>query len=243
MTQIEIARAGKYSKEMIEVAKQEGVSKEHIRKNIEEGKIVITSNILHRPKKVRGIGKGLSTKINVNIGTSSVKVDIQTELKKLAVALKYGADAVMDLSTGGDLDKNRRTIISKSDIAVGTVPFYQAVVKAIERSGSIMGLRKDDIFEAIEKHLKDGVDFVTVHCGVTKESVKRMNFEGRLVGIVSRGGSFLAEWITHTGKENPLYEYYDELLDMCKKYDATLSLGDGFRPGCGHDATDRAQVQ
>ncbi len=242
MTQIEIARKGKYSKEMLKVAKDEGVSKEYIRKNIAEGKIIITSNIKHRPKKVVGIGKGLSTKVNVNIGTSSVRPNLALELKKLAVALKHGADAVMDLSTGGDLDKNRKLVIKGSDIAVGTVPLYQAMVKVVSRGGSLPDITGDDMMEAVIAHIKDGVDFVTVHCGVTRETIERMKQEGRIAGIVSRGGSFIAEWMHLTGKQNPLYERYDELLEIAKAYDCTLSLGDGLRPGCGADATDRAQV-
>jgi len=243
MTQIDVAKKGKYTKEMIEVARVEGVSKEYIRKNIEEGKIVIPANLKHTIRKICGIGKGLRTKINVNIGTSPDKVDKKLELKKLKVAVKYGTDTIMDLSTGGDLDDIRRFIIKNSDVPVGTVPIYQAAIEATKRKKSIVNMTKEDIFETIEKHLKDGVDFITVHCGVTLESVERLKKEGRITNVVSRGGSFIIEWMICNNRENPLYTDFDLLLEMARKYDVTLSLGDGLRPGSIIDASDRAQVQ
>src|SRR3989339_44017 len=242
MTQIEIARKGKYSGEMLSVAKSENVSKEYIRTGIATGRIVITSSLLHKPKKVCGIGKGLKTKVNVNIGTSPERSTLKQELAKLKVAIECGADAVMDLSTGGDMDKTRAMIIKNSPIAVGTVPIYQASVEAIRKRKSVVEMTKEEMFAGIEKHIKDGVDFITVHCGVTKETIGRLRREGRIANIVSRGGAFLTEWIMHNDKENPLFEEYDYLLDLAKKYDVTLSLGDGFRPGCLADATDRAQI-
>src|SRR3989339_1151507 len=243
MTQIEIARKGKYSGEMLSVAKSENVSKEYIRTGIATGRIVITSSLLHNPKKVCGIGKGLKTKVNLNIGTSPERSTLKQELAKLKVATEFGADVVMDLSTGGDMDKTRAMIIKNSPIAVGTVPIYQASVEAIRKRKSVVEMTKEEMFAGIEKHIKDGVDFITVHCGVTKETIGRLRREGRIANIVSRGGAFLTEWIMHNDKENPLFEEYDYLLDLAKKYDVTLSLGDGFRPGCLADATDRAQVQ
>ena len=243
MTQIEIARKGKYSKEMLAVAKSENVSKEQVRTGIATGRIVITSSLIHKPKKVCGIGKGLKTKVNVNIGTSPDRSTLKQELAKLKVAIECGADAVMDLSTGGDMDKTRAAIIKSSPIAVGTVPIYQASVEAIRKRKSVVDMTKEEMFAGIEKHIKDGVDFITVHCGVTKETIGRLRREGRIANIVSRGGAFLTEWIMHNGKENPLFEEYDSLLELARKYDVTLSLGDGFRPGCLADATDRAQVQ
>lgn len=243
MTQIEAARAGKYTKEMIKVAKAEGVDREYIRKNIENGRIVIASNPEHSPKNLCGIGAGLRTKINVNLGTSPERLSLKNELKKLKVALKYGADAVMDLSTGGNLDLIRKSIIRNSQVPVGTVPIYQAAIEAINKRKTVVNMTKEDIFNAIEKHIESGVDFITVHCGVTLESIGRLKKEGRIANIVSRGGAFLSEWMVYNEKENPLYEDYDLLLDTAKKYDVILSLGDGLRPGSIADATDRAQVQ
>ena len=243
MTQIETARKGKYTAEMLAVAKAENVSKECIMTGIAAGKIVIASGVVHRPKKVCGIGKGLKTKVNVNIGTSPDRSTLKQELAKLKVAVECGADAVMDLSTGGDMDKTRAAIIKNSPLAVGTVPIYQASVEAIRKKRSVVEMTKEEMFAGIEKHLKAGVDFITVHCGVTRETIGRLTREGRIANIVSRGGAFLTEWILHNNRENPLFEEYDELLALAKKYDATLSLGDGFRPGCLADATDRAQVQ
>ncbi|MFH1823626.1 MAG: phosphomethylpyrimidine synthase ThiC [Candidatus Firestonebacteria bacterium] len=243
MTQIEVAKKGKYTKEMIEVAKLEGVSKEYIRKNIEEGTIVIPSNLKRKTGKICGIGKGLRTKINVNLGTSPVKVNKKLELEKLKIAIKYGTDTVMDLSTGGDLDDIRRAIIKNSDIPVGTVPIYQSAIEIVKRKKPMVNITKEDIFDTIEKHIKDGVDFITVHCGVTLETVDRLRKEGRIANVVSRGGSFIIEWMIYNAKENPLYENFDLLLEMVKKYDVTLSLGDGLRPGSIADASDRAQIQ
>ena len=243
MTQIEIARKGKYSREMLAVAKSENVTKEYVRTGVAAGRIVITSSLIHKPKKVCGIGKGLRTKVNVNIETSPDRSTVKQELAKLKVAIECGADAVMDLSTGGDMDKTRALIIKNSPIAVGTVPIYQASVEAIRKCKSVVEMTPEEMFAGIEKHIKDGVDFITVHCGVTKETIGRLRKEGRIANIVSRGGAFLTEWIMHNGKENPLFSEYDYLLELAKKYDVTLSLGDGFRPGCLANATDRAQVQ
>ena len=189
------------------------------------------------------MGKGLSVKVNANIGTSSERIDIDAELEKLDVATKAGADTVMDLSTGGNLDEIRKIIMDRSSIPIGTVPIYQAAVEAVKKRKSITKLDPDEFFDVIEKHGMDGVDFITVHCGVTKSSIERLKKQGRITGIVSRGGAFLTEWIIVNDRENPLYEQYDRLIKIAKKYDMTLSLGDALRPGCIADATDRGQIE
>jgi len=228
---------------MQRVAEKEKVTPEFVRDGVAAGTIVIPANINHKSLDPSGIGKGLKTKVNANIGTSTSFTDIERELKKLKVVLEAGADAVMDLSTGGEIDKGRRRIIEESTIAVGTVPIYQAFLENREKRGSMIEMSADDLFEVIERHCRDGVDFITVHCGVTLEVLQRLKKQTRVTDIVSRGGSFLTGWMLHHGKENPLYEQYDRLLDICLKYDVTLSLGDGLRPGCLADATDRSQIQ
>jgi phosphomethylpyrimidine synthase len=170
-------------------------------------------------------------------------VNIDEELEKLTVARQAGADAVMDLSTGGNLDEIRKIVIDAAKIPVGTVPIYQAAIETVKKRKAIVRMEADDIFEVIEKHGADGVDFVTVHCGVTKSALERLRKQGRVTDIVSRGGAFLAQWIIVNGKENPLYENFDRLLAIAKKYDMTISLGDGLRPGCIADATDRGQIE
>lgn len=242
MTQILSARNNQLTPEMEAIALKEGISKEELIKKVAEGKIVILKNINHKDVIPTGIGEGLTVKVNANIGTSNQRSCIEEELVKLQTIHKYGADALMDLSTGKKIDETRRSIIAQTRLPIGTVPIYQAGVESISHKASILEITKDSIFEAVEKHCRDGVDFVTVHCGVTKNVVKHLKEQGRVTGIVSRGGSMIASWIEGHGLENPLYEYYDELLDICKTYDVTLSLGDGLRPGCGNDAGDRAQV-
>jgi phosphomethylpyrimidine synthase len=181
--------------------------------------------------------------VNANIGTSKDKVSFDEEIEKLDVLVRYGADAVMDLSTGGHLKDMKKLLLRKSPIPVGTVPIYEAAVKAAEVHGSISGMTPDGIFSVIEEHAEEWVDFVTVHCGLTRQAVERLQDEGRVLDIVSRGGSFLLEWMIYNDKENPLYEHFDRLLEISKRYDLTLSLGDGLRPGCLEDATDRSQIE
>jgi phosphomethylpyrimidine synthase len=243
MTQLKLARKGTVSPEMKHVAEKESVETDFIIHGLAAGEIVIPANINHRNLIPCGIGKGLRTKVNANIGTSSDFCDLSTELKKLQTAVEFGADTVMDLSTGGDISAIRRALMRASTVPVGTVPIYQAGIEAIENRGAIVNLTVDEIFAVIEEHAKDGVDFVTVHCGVTQESLARLKKQGRKTDIVSRGGAFLIGWMLHNDKENPLYQYYDRLLDLALEYDFALSLGDGLRPGCLADATDRAQVQ
>lgn len=243
MTQLEKARQGVITEEMKIVAKEEKVSPEYIRKGIKEGTIIIVRNAKHAAVKPLAIGRGLRTKVNANIGTSKDHADLNLEMKKLKIAVDAGADAVMDLSTGGNLAAIRKKIIKKSAVAIGTVPIYQAAVKMIQQGKAISEMTTEDIFAVIEENAKDGVDFITVHCGVTRLSVAALKSQKRILGIVSRGGSMTANWMNCNKKENPLYEEYDRLLEIAHRYDMVLSLGDGLRPGAIDDATDQAQLQ
>jgi len=223
------------------VAAMEGVEAERLRRSVAGGRVVIPRNPLHSPKEC-GIGEGLRVKVNVNIGTSRDHVDVEEELEKARIALRYGADALMDLSTGGDIDDIRHRILREVNIPVGTVPIYQTGLR-MARQSAVVDMDEDDIFNGIERHAKDGVDFMTVHCGITKETVSWLKRSSRITDVVSRGGAFLVAWILHNEKENPLYEQFDYLLELAAKYEFTLSLGDGLRPGCIHDATDAPQLQ
>jgi phosphomethylpyrimidine synthase len=243
MTQMRSARRGDLTEEMKEVARAEGVSPEYIMRMVGEGRVVIAKNPARGGKgRALGIGEGLRVKVNANVGTSPDICDPDLEVRKAKAAERAGADSVMDLSVGGDLDSLRRRILKELSTAVGTVPIYQAAIEAQRKKGAIIHMDEDDIFKAIERHARDGVDFVTVHCGVTKASFRSAMERGRLLGIVSRGGTFTAAWMMHHGKENPLYENYDYLLEIAEEYDLVLSLGDGLRPGCIADATDAPQV-
>lgn len=242
MTQIEEAKKGIITPEMEKVAKAEGIEKEELLEKVAQGRVVILFNRRHKSVIPCGIGEGLRVKINANIGTSSDRAVLEEEIEKLKVAIKAGADTVMDLSTGGDLDRVRREILKESSVPVGTVPIYQAVIEAVEEKGGLIHLTAEKIFEVIERQAEDGVDFMTVHCGLTMKGLELLKNQGRITDIVSRGGSFLATWMLYHEKENPLYEHYDRLLEIAKKYDVTLSLGDGLRPGSIEDATDRAQI-
>ena len=243
-TRIERARRGIVTEEVKEVAEGEGVTPEYVNKGLAQGRIVITKNVARKEEvKPLGIGEGLRVKVNANIGTSVDICNIDLEVEKARAAIEAGADTIMDLSTGGDLDKIRRTLMEAAPIPFGTVPIYQAAIEARRKKGAIIYMDEDDIFKAIERQARDGVDFMTVHCGVNRESVESLIRQKRLLGIVSRGGTFLTAWIKYHGKENPLYKNFDYLLEIAKEYDVTLSLGDGLRPGCIHDATDRPQIQ
>ncbi len=241
-TQIISANEGIITDEMRTVAEAEGVSPEFVRDGVKEGSIVILKNNQRKDSTPVGVGAGLSVKINANIGTSNEKSGLENELKKVKVIEETGADVLMDLSTGKGIDEVRKQIIASTKLPIGTVPMYQAGKEALDEYKNIAKLSKEKLFSDIEKQCKDGVDFITVHCGVTKFVIDQLEKQKRVTGIVSRGGAMLACWIKATGKENPLYEYYDELLEIVKKYDVVLSLGDGLRPGCGADAGDRAQV-
>jgi phosphomethylpyrimidine synthase len=243
MTQIELAKKGIISPQVKHVAEKEGVEVDFILQSLVDGTIIIPANPNHTNLSPCGIGKGIRTKVNTNIGTSSDFFDLNRELMKLQAAIDAGSDTVMDLSTGGDISTIRRAIIASSPLPVGTVPIYQAGIEAIEKHGAIVNMNVDEIFGVIEEQAKDGVDFMTLHCGVTQASIAKIKEQGRLTNIVSRGGAFHTGWMLHNDKENPLYQYYDRLLDLAQKYDFALSLGDGLRPGCIADATDRAQVE
>lgn len=243
VNQLEQVRKGLATKAIEEVASSEKVDPQYIVEEMAAGHIIIPRNKNHTSISPLGIGKGLRTKINANIGTSKDHQEMEEELKKLRVAIESGADTVMDLSTGGPLDEIRKVILKESTVPIGTVPIYQAVVETVQSKKAMVHMSVDRLFKVIEKQADDGVDFITVHCGLTRESVTRLKREGRLMDVVSRGGAFTIEWMAYHKKENPLYEYYDRLLEIAREYDLALSLGDGLRPGCLADATDRGQVQ
>jgi phosphomethylpyrimidine synthase len=243
MTQILEARKGNITPEMDAVARSEGVNVGLIAEGVANGTIVITRNARHTSISPLGIGKGLRTKINANIGTSKDRMSVSDEIEKLKAAVSAGADAVMDLSTGGPIIEIRQEILRQSTVAIGTVPIYQAAVETVGRGRSIVQMDPEVLFRVIQEKAEEGVDFVTVHCGVTIASVERLKQQGRIMDVVSRGGAFHLEWIVYNEAENPLFTQYDRLIDICSKYDMTLSLGDGMRPGCLADATDRAQIE
>jgi phosphomethylpyrimidine synthase len=243
MSQLELAQKGIISPQVKHVAQEERVEVNFVLQGLIDGTIVIPANPNHKNLTSCGVGKGLRTKVNANIGTSPDFCDLDTELGKLQAAIDSGSDTVMDLSTGGDISAIRRAIIASSPLPVGTVPIYQAGIEAIERHGAIVNMTVDEIFGVIEEQARDGVDFMTVHCGVTQTSVARLKNQGRTTDIVSRGGAFLTGWMLHNDEENPLYQYYDRLLDLARIYDFALSLGDSLRPGSIADATDRAQIE
>jgi len=242
MTRIESAKNGIITEEVRVAALAENVLPEMLASDIAGGVTVIHRNSRHTINPI-GIGKGLTTKVNANIGTSKDRVSLDEEREKLDILVQYGADAVMDLSTGGPIKELRRLLLERSPLSVGTVPIYEAAIRTAETHGTIAKMTPDDLFDVIEEHAEQGVDFVTVHCGLTRKAVERLQEEGRILDIVSRGGSFLLEWMVYNDRENPLYEHYDRLLEIAKKYDLTLSLGDGLRPGCLEDATDRSQLE
>ncbi|MDR2676588.1 MAG: phosphomethylpyrimidine synthase ThiC [Endomicrobium sp.] len=226
-----------------DIAQAENLNEKIIRDGIISGTIVVPKNINRKSQKIVAIGEGLRTKINANIGTSPEHVDIAKELEKLDIAIKAGADTIMDLSTGGNLTQIRKEILAMSTVQVGTVPIYEAVCKTIAKGKKIFEIDKELLFDIIEEQAQQGVDFITTHCGINKANVDILNRQGRrITGVVSRGGSFLVKYINATGNENPLFEEFDRLLKIAKKYDVTLSLGDGFRPGCSSDASDSLQL-
>ena len=236
MTQLKIARNNGISNEMKIVAEKENINVDILREKIADGKIVIPSSILHKNLDPIGIGEGLKIKVNANIGSSPDKADVNYELEKLRVCLESKTDTVMDLSTGGDIDSIRQEIIANSPVPVGTVPIYQAAC----RVDDVIELDEKDFINGIRRHIQDGVDFITVHAGLTRNSIPFI--KKRLMGAVSRGGALTLKWMVHHKRENPLYENFDEILKMARKYDVTLSLGDGLRPGCLYDSTDEAQI-
>jgi len=243
MTQMEQARQGKVTDAMRAVAEAEGVSAEAVRRDVADGHIAIPLNKNRRAKRVMGVGGGLRVKVNANLGTSPDYADVETELEKLAAAQEAGADAIMDLSTGGDIPAIRRRLMDACAVTVGTVPIYEAAAGAARAHGDIARMTADDILGAVRHHAEDGVDFVTVHCGVTRKIAASEIVRRRVCGIVSRGGMFLAHWMWRHHEENPLLARFDEVLDIAREFDVTLSLGDGLRPGAIADAMDGAQVE
>ena len=242
MTQKSEAVKGNITPEMEDVSKNENIDVDKLVKLIANGKVVIPKNI-NSNVKACGIGEGLTTKINANIGSSSKIDDLDLEINKAKLAVEYGADAIMDLSTGSDLKLFRKKIMEAIDVIIGTVPIYEAGVVTLAKGNEIIDMDPDDIFKAIENQAREGVDFMTLHCGITKDLVSKLEKQKRMMGIVSRGGTFMASWIKHNSEENPLYENYDYLLELSYEYDITLSLGDGLRPGCLADASDIPQFQ
>lgn len=242
-TQLDRARDGEITQEMKEAAVYDDVSPEFIRDGIANGHIVIYGNP-QRKSTVVGIGQGLRTKINASIGTSPDIIDFDMEVEKAKVAEKAGADTLMELSTGGDLGEIRKRVLDSTSLTVGTVPLYQAAMETIEKKGSVVKMESDFLFEIIERQAQDGIGFMAIHCGINMITLERLRKQGyRYGGLVSRGGSFLTAWMNHNKKENPLYEGIDRLIDIMKKYDVILSLGNGLRAGAVHDSTDRAQIQ
>jgi len=231
------------NQDLREIAKDENISLDLLQEEMKKGRIVVLKNKAHPHIKPIAVGKGLRTKVNANLGTSPDFVDFQGELEKLEVAIRYGADAVMDLSTGGDIRSLRLKMLERTTVPLGTVPIYQAVCELAKRKKPLEDMSEEQLFEVIQDHVETGVDFITVHCGLTRRALPVIEKQKRLTGIVSRGGSFLYRWMKRSGKENPLYEQYDRLLDMAGEYDVTLSLGDGLRPGSIADSTDRTQVE
>jgi len=242
MTQLESAKNKTVTPLMRRVAAKEGLSVSVLLKRIAGGKIVIPCNNKHRLKHPCGIGYGLGTKVNANLGTSTDRCKLSEELQKLKVAVAAGADTVMDLSVGGDIKKIRRAIFKHSSVPVGTVPIYEIAVTAQKDKGSFLKFTSRDMLNTLEAQAQEGIDFFTIHAGVTRRSLAALRSQKRLLGIVSRGGAILARWISEYKKENPFYEYFEEILDIAYKYDVTLSLGDGLRPGSILDATDKGQL-
>lgn len=242
MTQMQDAIKGNITPEMKLVAESEGIDVQKIVRGLSEGRIIIPKNVGRKTKPL-GIGKGLKTKINANVGSSSELEKVKWEVEKAKAAVKYGADTIMDLSTGPDYQNVLNAIMGSVDVPIGTVPIYEAGITASNNKGAVVNMDEDDMFNAIENQAKAGVDFVTVHCGITRDLIAKVKDSNRIMGIVSRGGSFLAAWIMQNQMENPLYKNYDYLLEIAAEYDVTLSLGDGLRPGCLHDASDLSQIQ
>ena len=227
MTQIEEARKGNLTEAMKAVAEEERISPESLMGLVAEGKVVIPVNPTHSPIHAVGIGQGLRTKVNVNIGTSSDFPDVEDEMEKVAISLKYETDTLMDLSTGGDIKEIRRTILDKARIPLGTVPIYEAAIRAIEERGSIVEMKEDDLFDVIERQAEEGVDFMTVHAGLTSKAIERLKNQGRVADVVSRGGAMHLALILHYGDENPFYANYDRLLEIAGKYRLADPVGEG----------------
>lgn len=243
MTQIESAKQGIITEAMKIVAADEHLEPETLRQLIAEGKVVIPANKNHKNLVPIGIGKNLKTKINANIGTSGDFDKIEDEFKKIDMVIRYQADTVMDLSTGGDVTRIRRALIDRSTIPFGNVPIYQMAKEIAGQGSAFVHMQPQQMLEYIEAQAEDGVDYMTIHAGLTRRAVDKLKLQGRKAGIVSRGGSITTGWMLHNDRENPFYEYFDKILEISNRYDVTLSLGDGLRPGCIADGTDWGQVE
>jgi len=243
MTQLEQAKKNKITPQVRAVAQREGLKAEYIRSGVAKGTIAIPANKIRNIKRLCGIGKGLTTKVNANLGTSTDNPDLASELIKLKIAISAGADTVMDLSVGGDLKAILKELIAASTVPLGTVPIYQAAVEAQQKNGNFLSLSAQNLFKVIEFQASLGVDFFTIHSGVTRDCLRYIKNSKRILGVVSRGGAILVNWMNATGQENPLYQNFDEIIDIAREYDITLSLGDGLRPGSIMDATDALQIK
>ncbi|MFC1715926.1 phosphomethylpyrimidine synthase ThiC [Candidatus Poribacteria bacterium] len=242
IAEVENIREKALAEKIERVAAAEGLSPKYILEQMEEGRVVIVCG--SGREKAVGIGKGLRTKVNASIGTSSDIVDLDMEIEKAVIAQKYGADTLMELSTAGDLDLIRREVLKSVDIPVGSVPLYQAAIESIQKLGAVVKMDDEFLFDTIEKQCDDGIGFMAIHCGVNMTTLERLRNQGyRYGGLVSRGGAFMTAWMTHNKRENPLYERFDDLVEILKKYDTVLSLGNGMRAGAISDSTDRAQIQ
>jgi phosphomethylpyrimidine synthase len=228
---------------MQKVAGDENIDVNELMRRIASGEVIIPLNVHHQGVEPVGVGRGLRTKVNANVGSSTDYTDRSIEVEKARVAVEAGADTIMDLSTGGDVTEIRKSIMREVPAIIGTVPIYEAAIAAAKEKGALVKMTADDLFGVLEQQAEEGVDFFTVHCGVTISSLERLQKQGRLMDIVSRGGTFLATWMMANERENPLYDHYDRLLELAEKHDVTLSLGDGLRPGALTDATDRAQIE
>ncbi|MCX7913424.1 MAG: phosphomethylpyrimidine synthase ThiC [Thermodesulfovibrionales bacterium] len=243
MTQLERSLKGEITPEMFTIAKDEGIDPEIIRKRVAEGKIVIPSNGRRKSKAV-GIGKGLRTKVNASIGTSTDIIDLEMEVQKAKIAEEYGADTLMDLSVGGDIKKIRKAVMEAINLPIGTVPLYEAFAISIEKYGAAVKMPKELLFEITERQCSEGVSFMAIHCGINRRTVEMLRRQHyRYGGLVSKGGAYMVAWMEYNNQENPLYEHFDTVVDILKKYDVVLSLGNGFRAGAIHDANDRVQMQ
>ena len=242
MTQMQEAKKGNITEAMQNVAENEKLDVEYIRKMVAKGYIAIPDNN-QRESVAVGIGQNLRTKVNATIGTSTDIIDVDMELEKAKIAEEAGADTLMELSIGGDLDAIRRRVLKNTEKPVGSVPIYQTAVESIQNNGSAIYMDSDDMIKNIEKQAKDGIDFMAIHCSVNRETLKRLKHEGRKGGLVSRGGSFISSWMVENDAENPLYENYDQILDITEEYDVCLSMANAMRAGALTDSTDRAQIQ
>jgi len=242
LTQLSSALQGVITLEMEQVASKEGISTEYVRQGVAEGTIVIPRNVRRQGISPIGIGKGLKTKVSASVGMYGQEASTSAELAKIKEAVSVGTDSIMDLSVSGDIDAMRRETLSATPTPVGTLPYYQAVAEAAKKYGTSLKLETEELFEVIERQAADGVDFLALHCGTTMDIVERAKREGRVDPLVSYGGSHLIGWMVHNHKENPLYEHYDRVLQIARKYDVTVSIADGMRPGCLADSLDGAQV-